>query len=64
MPFENGMPSGEMEIFADGFAGVKTVDSDNEAVYRPMGLAQGPDGSIYVSDSEEGRVWRIVYKTK
>lgn len=61
IPFENGMPSGEMETFADGFAGVKTVDSDNDAVYRPTGLAQGPDGSLYVSDSEEGRVWRITY---
>jgi len=58
------MPSGEMEIFADGFAGVKVIKSPNDAVYRPMGLAQGPDGSIYVSDSEEGRVWRIIYNLK
>ena len=28
VPFENGMPSGEMEIFADGFSGVKVVDND------------------------------------
>jgi glucose/arabinose dehydrogenase len=61
VPFQNGLPSGEMETFADGFAGVKVVNSDNEAQYRPMGLAQGPDGCIYVSDSEEGRVWRITY---
>ena len=64
VPFVNGMPSGEMEIFADGFAGVKVIKSPNDAVYRPMGLAQGPDGSIYVSDSEEGRVWRIIYNLK
>jgi glucose/arabinose dehydrogenase len=64
IPFKDGLPSGEMETFADGFAGVPVIKSTNDAVYRPMGLAQGPDGSIYVSDSEEGRVWRILYKTK
>jgi len=64
VPFVNGLPSGEMETFADGFAGVKVIKSPNDAVYRPMGLAQGPDGSIFVSDSEEGRIWRIIYKTK
>jgi len=64
VPFENGLPSGEMETFADGFAGVKVIKSPNDAKYRPMGLAQGPDGSIYVSDSEEGRIWRIIYKKK
>jgi glucose/arabinose dehydrogenase len=63
VPFVNGLPSGEMETFADGFAGVKVIKSPNDAVYRPMGLAQGPDGSIFVSDSEEGRIWRIIYKT-
>jgi glucose/arabinose dehydrogenase len=61
VPFVNGMPSGEMEIFADGFAGVRVIKSPNDAKYRPMGLAQGPDGSIFVSDSEEGRIWRIIY---
>jgi glucose/arabinose dehydrogenase len=64
VPFENGLPSGEMETFADGFAGVNVIQSPNDAKYRPMGLAQGPDGSIYVSDSEEGRVWKITYNNK
>ena len=62
VPFNNGLPSGEMETFADGFAGSDTIMSPSDAVYRPMGLAQGPDGSIYVSDSQKGRVWRIIYK--
>ena len=32
--------------------------------YRPVGLAVGPDGSLYVSDSQKGRVWRISYDRK
>ena len=27
-----------------------------------MGLAQGPDGSLYVSDSVKGKIWRITFK--
>jgi len=27
-----------------------------------MGLAQGPDGSLYVSDSIKGKVWRVMYR--
>ena len=30
------------------------------AEFRPMGLAQGPDGSLYVSDSRVGKIWRIL----
>jgi glucose/arabinose dehydrogenase len=62
VPFKDGLPSGEWEIFADGFAGVKPVTNMNDIVYRPTGLAQGPDGSMYVSDSEKGRIWKITYK--
>lgn len=61
VPFKDGLPSGEMEVFADGFAGVEVVKSPGNAVYRPMGLAQGPDGSLYISDSEKGRIWRVIY---
>lgn len=62
VPFKDGLPSGEWEIFADGFAGVKPITNMNDIVYRPTGLAQGPDGSLYVSDSEKGRIWKITYK--
>ena len=64
VPFSNGLPAGDMEVFADGFAGVKVIVNVTDAVYRPTGLAQGPDGSLYVADSEKGRVWRIVYNKK
>ncbi len=61
IPFTGGKPSGEVEVFADGFAGVDFVKSPDDAKYRPMGLAQGPDGSLFVSDSREGRIWKISY---
>jgi glucose/arabinose dehydrogenase len=31
------------------------------AAHRPMGLAVGADGAIYVSDDVKGRIWRIIY---
>lgn len=62
VPFANGVPSGSWEAFADGFAGVDTVVNTSDAKYRPMGLAMGPDGSLYVCDSEKGKIWRIMYK--
>jgi mono/diheme cytochrome c family protein len=27
-----------------------------------MGIAKGPDGSLYISESEKGKIWRIMYK--
>jgi glucose/arabinose dehydrogenase/cytochrome c553 len=62
VPFKDGNPSGPWELFADGFAGVDTVRNTSDAKYRPMGLSEGPDGSLYVSDSEKGKIWRIMFK--
>lgn len=61
VPFKNGMPSGDWEVFADGFAGVDPIISVRDAKYRPMGLAEGPDGSLYIADTEKGRIWRVIY---
>jgi glucose/arabinose dehydrogenase/mono/diheme cytochrome c family protein len=62
VPFHNGLPSGPWEVFADGFAKVDPIVSVSDAIYRPMGIAIGPDGSMYVSDSEKGKIWRILFK--
>lgn len=62
VPFENGKPTGKWEVFADGFTGVDTVVNTSDALYRPMGLAEGPDGSLYISESNKGRIWRVMYK--
>jgi glucose/arabinose dehydrogenase len=47
-------------VFADGFAGADK--SPNGAAHRPVGLAEGPDGSLYVSDDAGGRIYRILYR--
>jgi len=62
VPFdERGMPRGGYEVFADGFAGAKELKSPGDAKYRPMGVAMGPDGSLYVGADQGSRVWRIFY---
>ncbi|MGE5625382.1 MAG: PQQ-dependent sugar dehydrogenase [Bacillota bacterium] len=61
LPFHDGTPSGPYEVFADGFAGPASPASPNDARYRPMGIAQGPDGALYIGDTQEGRVWKVVY---
>jgi glucose/arabinose dehydrogenase len=61
VPFEGQLPSGEWEIFADGFSGKDVIESTSDAEYRPCGLAEGPDGSLYVVDSNKGKIWRIIY---
>ena len=61
-PFKNGMPSGKWEVFADGFAGTAQQKASGAALHRPCGLAQGPDGSIYVSDDTRGTIYKISYK--
>lgn len=62
IPFENGAPTGDFEIFADGFAGVDPIVNVSDAVYRPMGIAMGPDGSLYIGETEKGKIWRVMYK--
>lgn len=61
VPFQNGSPGGEWTVFAEGFPGdVDRLPSD--ALHRPTGLAQGPDGSLYISDDAGGRIWRVTYQ--
>ncbi|MEP7110971.1 MAG: c-type cytochrome [Ferruginibacter sp.] len=62
VPFEKGVATGKLEIFADGFTKVDTVVNTGDAIYRPMGLATGPDGSLYISESNKGKIWRVMYK--
>lgn len=49
-PFVDGKPTGKY----DTFASMKT------GVFRPVGLAVGKDGALYVSADDNGKIWRIV----
>ena len=60
VPFKKGEPVKEWETFANGFSGAEDLKSPYEAEYRPMGLAIAPDGSLYITDSAKGRVWKVV----
>ncbi|MEM7367262.1 MAG: c-type cytochrome [Bacteroidota bacterium] len=61
VPFKNGRATGEWEVFADGFAGVDTIVNVTDAIFRPMGITTGPDGSLYLSETEQGKIWRIQF---
>jgi glucose/arabinose dehydrogenase len=62
VPMRDGRPAGDWEVFADGFAGIDPIPNTGDAKARPMGLAEGPDGSLYVSDSVNGRIWKVRYR--
>ncbi len=62
VPFKHGKPSGKWEIFADNFAGTDFAKPTGPIQHRPCGLAEGPDGSLYVSDDLGGSIYRIQYK--
>ena len=53
-------PAGRCEIFADGFAGA--IKEPGGAEHRPTGLAVGVDGSLYISDDQRGRIYRVTYR--
>ncbi len=56
-----GKPSGSHEIFASGFPGKSSLMNPDDAA-RPDGVAEGPDGSLYIADSEKGKIWRVLYR--
>jgi glucose/arabinose dehydrogenase len=62
VPFENGGPVQDWVVFADGFKGVELLEDSDDAEFRPMGLAQSPDGALYIADSVQGRIWRVTYE--
>ena len=62
IPFDKNGVAGPEQEFATGFAGPAQTDkSAAKAKYRPVGVAQAPDGSLFVTDSTSGKIWRISY---
>ncbi len=54
------MPSGDWEVFADNFSGSPEKTASGRGNHWPCGLAQGPDGSLYVTDDVKGTVFKIL----
>jgi len=63
-PFSQGKPSGDFEVFASGFAGKTPLMNPADAIARADGVAQAPDGSLYIGDSQKGRIWHVYYRGK
>jgi glucose/arabinose dehydrogenase/mono/diheme cytochrome c family protein len=59
-PIADGKTSGPYVVFADGFAGA--IKEPGQAAHRPTGLAVGPDGALYISEDQHGRIWRVTYR--
>ncbi len=61
VPFKNGKPAGEWEVFADNFTGVDLSNPNGSYHHRPIGIAQGADGALYVADDLKGTIFKITY---
>ena len=62
VPFNHNGKSGDPRVFAAGFAAFdRSGENPSRPRYRPIGASVGPDGALYVADSQTGRIWRIAY---
>ena len=56
LPMKDGHATGEYEDFLTGF-----TLGDGEVWGRPVGIAQAPDGSLFVSDDGSKSIWHVSY---
>lgn len=61
-PFRSNRPVGTFTTFADGFNPTPAAGRAPPGTRRPTGLAQGPDGSLYVTDDSGGSIWKVYYR--
>ena len=59
-PVVKGKNAGAHEVFADGFKGMEPMKSPDLAAARPNGTNEGPDGTMYITESVKGKIWRCV----
>ena len=58
LPLDGNRLPGPLEDFANGW-----LDPSRRTVSgRPVGLAVGPDGALYVSEDKAGLIYRINYR--
>ena len=57
LPLDGEKPTGPVQDFATGWL----VEGSGDVSGRPVGLAVGPDGALYVSDDSGGFIYRISY---
>jgi len=62
VPMQDGLVTGDWEVFIADFVGPAPVKNPGKAAYRPTGLAEGPDGSIYITEDKHGRIWKVSAK--
>jgi len=62
-PLADGKTSGDHELFAADFAPHVNERGARDS-HRPVGLAEGPDGALYVTDDALGRIYKIQYAGK
>jgi glucose/arabinose dehydrogenase len=61
-PFRARQPVGSFTTFADGFNPNPSAGRARPGTRRPVGLAQGPDGSLYITDDSGGTIWKVTYR--
>jgi glucose/arabinose dehydrogenase len=59
VPMQNGHATGEYEDFLTGF-----VTNSGQVWGRPVGVAVGQDGSLFVTDDGSGSIWHVTYTGK
>jgi glucose/arabinose dehydrogenase len=58
-PMHDGHATGEYEDFLTGF-----TTADGQVWGRPVGVAVGEDGSLFVTDDGSGSIWHVSYTGK
>ena len=61
VPFKGSKAAGDWEVFADNFIGMDLSHPTGPYHHRPIGIAQGPDGALYVADDLGGTIYKITY---
>ncbi|HYK36993.1 sorbosone dehydrogenase family protein [Alloacidobacterium sp.] len=59
VPMQDGKATGEYDDFLTGF-----TTADGHVWGRPVGVAVGNDGSLFVTDDGSGSIWHVTYTGK